>query len=60
MSDGSHSIRATAVDDTPVVATVIGDEKKGKFEKRIKQNDQRTVSTSDVIKETGRTCVQCV
>ena len=27
MSDGSHSIRATAVDDTPVVATVIGKEK---------------------------------
>ena len=60
MSDGSHSIRATAVDDTPVVATVISDEKGRRFEKRIKQNDQRTVSTSDVIKETGRTCVQCV
>ena len=54
MSDYSHSIRAMAVVNTPVIATVIGEEKKGRFEKIIKKNGQRTVSTSDRIEGNGK------
>ena len=56
MSDGSHSIRAMAVVDTPVIATVTGKEKERRFEKK----GQRTVSNLCPDRGNTRTCVQRV
>ena len=60
MSDGSHSIRAMAVVNTPVIATVTGEEKGRRFEKRIKKKGQRTVSNLCPDRGNTRTCVQRV
>ena len=60
MSDYSHSIRAMAVVNTPVIATVTGEEKGRRFEKRIKKKGQRTVSTSALIGEFEDLCAACV
>ena len=60
MSAVSSLIRAMAVVNTPVIATVIGEEKKGRFEKLFKKKGQRTVSNLCPDRGNTRTCVQRV